>query len=346
MKNWVNKRFDNFPEVRTEYDEKTHRGSSVLMDNNNEYKAGLSFYLVDMGLLVEEFHTFATDIDLSLCAAAFNCSSMKNYENQKCIRITSCLKGRGDFLYTNRHQQYISGGELAVNCGQSIQQIRIQSEEYTGLSLCLFLNSPWLRKLSEFSENFLLPERIYDKLKAESAPTIIKSNTKITEITKEILECLNSSDYDIMSLKIIELFILMDKEMKKENCSPNRRYFTSTQMEIAKKTHDLLTEDLSMRYSAKDLAQMFGISETSLKNYFKGVYGIGYRDYQKSVRMRTAADLLTNTKMKVLDISLKVGFKSQTKFSICFKTFFGMNPLEFRRKSRLEHSELSQEEEN
>ena len=287
MKNWVNKRFDNFPEVRTEYDEKTHRGSSVLMDNNNEYKAGLSFYLVDMGLLVEEFHTFATDIDLSLCAAAFNCSSMKNYENQKCIRITSCLKGRGDFLYTNRHQQYISGGELAVNCGQSIQQIRIQSEEYTGLSLCLFLNSPWLRKLSEFSEN-----------------------------------------------------------LKKENCSPNRRYFTSTQMEIAKKTHDLLTEDLSMRYSAKDLAQMFGISETSLKNYFKGVYGIGYRDYQKSVRMRTAADLLTNTKMKVLDISLKVGFKSQTKFSICFKTFFGMNPLEFRRKSRLEHSELSQEEEN
>lgn len=32
---------------------------------------------------------------------------------------------------------------------------------------------------------------------------------------------------------------------------------------------DILTEDLSKRYSAATLAKRFGISETSLKNYFR-----------------------------------------------------------------------------
>lgn len=32
---------------------------------------------------------------------------------------------------------------------------------------------------------------------------------------------------------------------------------------------DILTEDLSKRYSAATLAKHFGISETSLKNYFQ-----------------------------------------------------------------------------
>lgn len=344
MKNWVKKRFDNFPNIHTEYDEKNHRGSSKLFDNNNEYKAGLSFYLVDTGIIVEKFQALTTDIDLSLCKAAFSCSSMKNYENKKCIRVTSCLNGRSDILFTNKYQNYLSGSEITVNCGQSIKHIHIQSEEFTGLSIYIFLNSPWLRKLSEFSESFLLPEKIYEKLKSNTSPTIIKSNSKITEITKEIIECLDTYDYDIMSFKIIELFILVDKEMKNEQFNPNRKYFTVTQMEIAKKTHDLLTEDLGTRYSAKNLAKRFGISETSLKNYFRGMYGIGYRDYQKHIRMRTAANLLKNTNMKVVDISLKVGFRSQTKFSICFKNFYGVNPLEFRRKSKLENSGALDEE--
>ena len=48
-----------------------------------------------------------------------------------------------------------------------------------------------------------------------------------------------------------------------------------------------------------------------------------------------AAELLENTTLKVLEISLKVGFRSQTKFGICFKKYYGVNPLEYRRKTKL-----------
>lgn len=43
--------------------------------------------------------------------------------------------------------------------------------------------------------------------------------------------------------------------------------------------------DLSVRFTAKDLANEYGISETSLKNYFRSVYGCGYAEYQQKARM-------------------------------------------------------------
>lgn len=49
---------------------------------------------------------------------------------------------------------------------------------------------------------------------------------------------------------------------------------------------DILTEDLSKRYSAATLAKHFGISETSLKNYFQGVYGRGYSELLNEIRMK------------------------------------------------------------
>lgn len=330
MKDWIKNRFRRFPNSYTEYNEETNTGISKLFDDTNKCKASLSFYLPNTNLIIEKFYIYySSSIDFSLFEAC---------NKRKYIKITSCIKGRGDILLTNKQQQYISGGELSISCGQYLKEINVQSENFEGMTTYIFLDSVWLKRLSEFNSGFIIPQKLYEKFQYEMTPKIIKSNSRITDTTKEIINCLNEGDYDIMSLKIVELLILINKDISLDNNTPTRKYFTYTQMEIAKKTHSILTENLDVRYSAKDLAKRFGISETSLKNYFRGVYGIGYRDYQKNVRMRTAADLLKNTEMKVVDISLKVGFRSQTKFSICFKNFFGVNPLEFRRKSKLENS--------
>ena len=77
------------------------------------------------------------------------------------------------------------------------------------------------------------------------------------------------------------------------------------------------------------------MSETSLKNYFRSVYGCGYAEFQQNARMEKAAELLKETEQKIADIGLTVGFVTQAKFGAAFKACFGLTPLEYRRQHRL-----------
>ena len=127
----------------------------------------------------------------------------------------------------------------------------------------------------------------------------------------------------------------MLSQMDFSKASIRRTYCTASQVEIAKSTRDMIVSDLSVRYTARELAKNFGISETSLKNYFRSVYGCGYAEYQQMIRMENAARLLEETEDKVADIGQAVGFATQAKFGAAFKECFGVTPLEYRRRSRL-----------
>ena len=97
--------------------------------------------------------------------------------------------------------------------------------------------------------------------------------------------------------------------------------------------------DLCVRHSSAELARQFGISDTSLKNYFRHTYGCGYREYQNRFRMRAASAYLETTDKKVVEIAQLVGYASQAKFSTAFKKFYGMTPQEYRRTKRIQEAD-------
>lgn len=86
---------------------------------------------------------------------------------------------------------------------------------------------------------------------------------------------------------------------------------------------------------AATLAKHFGISETSLKNYFRGVYGRGYSELLNEIRMKKAAELILNNSMKISQVSDAVGFATQSRFAKAFKNYYGAAPLEYKRKHNL-----------
>ena len=139
---------------------------------------------------------------------------------------------------------------------------------------------------------------------------------------------------ELISLKCMELLIYLTK-LDFEQGAVRRTYYTASQTKIAKRVKELICSDLSIRYAARDLAERFGVSETSLKNYFRSVYGCGYAKFQQNIRMKKAAELLTGTEQKIVDIALTVGFVTQAKFGAAFKAYFGVTPLEYRRQHRL-----------
>ena len=113
------------------------------------------------------------------------------------------------------------------------------------------------------------------------------------------------------------------------------RYFTSSQVAIARETRNILCADLSQNHTARELAERFQVAETSLKNYFRGVFGENLSTFLREARMRRAAELLQSSELRVEEIAAQVGYENQSKFAAVFVRRFGCPPLEYRRRARL-----------
>ena len=113
-------------------------------------------------------------------------------------------------------------------------------------------------------------------------------------------------------------------------------FYTETQVEIAKRAAQILSNDLRQHIPIRQIAERFSVSETSLKNYFRGVYGQNISTWLREIRMNEAARLLSNTKRPIAEISEQVGYSNQGKFAAVFKKQLGLSPLEYRRFKNLE----------
>ena len=114
-------------------------------------------------------------------------------------------------------------------------------------------------------------------------------------------------------------------------------FYTETQVEIAKRAAQILSDDLRQHIPVRQIAERFSVSETSLKNYFRGVYGQNISTWLREIRMNEAARLLSDTKRPIAEISEQVGYSNQGKFAAVFKKQFGLSPLEYRRSKNLEN---------
>ena len=113
------------------------------------------------------------------------------------------------------------------------------------------------------------------------------------------------------------------------------RYFTSSQVAIAREIRNILCADLSQNHTARELAERFQVAETSLKNYFRGVFGENLSTFLREARMRRAAELLQSSELRVAEIAAQVGYENQSKFAAVFVRHFGCPPLEYRRRAHL-----------
>lgn len=143
----------------------------------------------------------------------------------------------------------------------------------------------------------------------------------------------SKEDMDIPALRYLAAQILHEV-MALPVQSEGEPFFTRSQIAIVREAEALILKDLSKRITAKEMADRFGISESSFKLYIKGILGDSYLSYFRKKRMEKAAELLESTNMKVIDIAISVGYENQGKFAKVFANLYGVSPLEFRRLSK------------
>lgn len=145
----------------------------------------------------------------------------------------------------------------------------------------------------------------------------------------------NRQVYSVGNIRLLCLQILLhltDQRLLMQSPQP---FLTRTQAALAKKAQEILLKDLSRHISAASIAASLGVSETSLKNYFRSVYGMNLSTYLNHKRMELAAKLLSESDQNISDIAKVCGYANQGRFAKVFKDFYHMKPLDYRRNEHL-----------
>ena len=86
------------------------------------------------------------------------------------------------------------------------------------------------------------------------------------------------------------------------------------------------------QYNADLLARDVAMSRASLYKKLQNMLGITPTDFIRKVRLKRAAQLLTESQLSINEIATHVGFATARNFSSSFKKIFGVIPSEYRNR--------------
>jgi AraC-like DNA-binding protein len=89
--------------------------------------------------------------------------------------------------------------------------------------------------------------------------------------------------------------------------------------------------NLDQNITLAELARHTKMSVYYFATLFKGSTGLSPHRYILHQRVLRARELLRNTRLSVLEVSLNLGFERQNNFARAFRCITGMTPTRFRR---------------
>jgi AraC-like DNA-binding protein len=92
----------------------------------------------------------------------------------------------------------------------------------------------------------------------------------------------------------------------------------------------LIDADIACDWSVERMARKVGMSRSSFAARFTAEAGQTPMELLTEKRMHAAADLLQHSRIKIAEISARVGYQSEAAFSRRFARFFGMAPGQMR----------------
>lgn len=246
--------------------------------------------------------------------------------------VNFCLSGRCDVSLANGQYTIVKEGQICASTILPTKDFYYPGRQYEGIQI--YIDRRSMRE--EKSENFLAVMGLDIEQMAE---LFCRKNGLYLHRMSDAMLCLvkqmwtqkdepEEGQLRYMMVRLLHEWLQMPGESETE------LYFTRSQIAIVREAESLVLQDLSRRITAKELAERFGISESSLKLYMKGILGDSYLNYFRRKRMEKAAELLESTNWKVIEIANAVGYENQGKFAKAFADCYGMPPLEFRRLSK------------
>ena len=250
------------------------------------------------------------------------------------VQLNYCLEGKAELMLDDKTYIYMESNDLCISSQQSLGDTYFPMKYYKGLAL--FLEDAFFGEDNHALTDMILPDVNGLRLRyLQDRNTFLGSaSSEVKGILEKLWRLYTNPEIFHKRLHVLEL---LNSLIEESGCHEHSYVsYTSTQVRIAKKTEKILTEDLSTHIPVRILSGEFGISETSLKNYFRGVYGKNISTYLRDLRMEAAEKKLVSTDLPISEIAAQVGYTKQGKFAQVFKIVYGQSPLEYRRIKKLQ----------
>lgn len=292
---------------------------SIYRSQDSTGDGEITVYPVFSGieLVYYDVHMQSCDIDLA--------------KGREMLIITHCQEGRIEFEYKNGEYLYLASGDLSIQKNtENIRHRYCPLSHYHGVSVAIDMNRVPRCFSCILDDVFVSPEELEMKFCSEKPYSIMRENISIEHIFSELYSVPENIRKGYHKVKVLELLLFLSGlDYKGE--SEERRYFSRSQVTAAKEAKKYLLAHLDEHITITELADMLGISSTSLKICFKGVYGDTINGYITNCKMQKAASLLKNTDKSVLEIAGIVGYNNGSKFAGAFRRVMNKSPNEYRK---------------
>lgn len=238
---------------------------------------------------------------------------------------------------------YIISGEMKYNINGTVITIHenegvfINSRQlHFGFSdtktecdfICILFHPVLLCTSEVFETEFLKP------VTESNIPYIHLKNTDWQkDILKHIYEIWKNSGNYTSPLCTQGLIFLIWKEIAENTDTVLKKQTHSTgKISILKKMMVFIRNNHKEKITLADIANSGGVSKRTCENIFLKHLNQTPIEYLGDYRLRKSTELLKETDMTVLDISMEAGFSGSSYYSESFRKTFGMSPAEYRKK--------------
>ena len=225
---------------------------------------------------------------------------------------------------------YVGPGDLSISKPRTGEYtMHYPLHHYHGITVIIDVaKAP--RCLSCFLEDVnVQPESLMHKFCDESGVYIARSTPSIAHVFEELYSVPESIRTGYLKVKVLELMLFLSSiDVQTDEFS--HRCFSNNQKLLAKNVSDYLVEHMEQRVTLEQLSDVFHISGTQIKASIKGVFGISLYSFIRIQKMQSAAKMLQNTNLTILEIAGLHGYDNASKFASAFKAVMGLTPKEYR----------------
>ena len=237
-----------------------------------------------------------------------------------------CLQGRCEFKLDDDSYNYIDYNMMNITAGMAQDYFYYPASAYLGYEIYIFPDM-FQKETENILELFHISIRELQRLYKKGVACY--ASDELLRLWNDISSQEEFENVGQLRLDVLQILKHMQEHPMIQPV--NTLYLSKAQTMLAKQAQELLVEDLSRHLSMKAVSERLRVSETSLKRYFRFVYGMNVSAYMNERRMVYAAELLTESKQSIADIARACGYVNQGRFAQVFRDYYGERPLDYRR---------------
>lgn len=191
----------------------------------------------------------------------------------------------------------------------------------------------WIPLYDDFLRNFMgLFGTLLSEIKRDennTASLIAFSHSSLLEESIKGLKTLLSYDCHsaLIDLRIKELLLLLAHGQQGASLLS---VFCQLSNRQAERLQSFMENNYLKEWKLNEFAKEFGMGLTTFKELFSTIYNTSPRAWISERRIMYAHQLLINTDLSIVDISMEAGFSSQSYFTQSYRKRFGFIPSRAR----------------